>query len=162
MYCVHLTGVCFGFFVVQDSFATSPNERRYIFVFTFTFTDLQGPKSYKFKTWMVYFAITFNLLFYKRLFECLEEILTKAKSKWKLEWNIFLFMHLKSFTSHFDLVWNWRMCSRFFQCWFPHMFVDRFDFNLDANNVQRLVAKFFPRFYYYLKHLKHVHYDCHG
>ncbi len=36
----------------------------------------------------------------------------------------------------------------------PNMFVDQLDFNLDANNV--------PRSYYYLKHLKRVHYDCHG
>jgi len=26
----------------------------------------------------------------------------------------------------------------------PHMFVDQFDFNLDANNVQRLLVNFFP------------------
>ncbi len=33
MYCMRLTRACFGFFVVQHSFALKSNEWRYIFVF---------------------------------------------------------------------------------------------------------------------------------
>ncbi len=112
LYCVYLTRGGFGFFAIQDLFALSPSEQRHIFVFTSTLRTFRAQKLINLKCeWC-------TLLFYKGMFKCLEEILTRAKSKWELEWRIFLFTLLKKITLQFGLVWNWKMCSRFFQCWF--------------------------------------------
>jgi hypothetical protein len=40
----HLTRACFGFFVVQDSFASRPSEWRYIFVFMSTLWTFRAQK----------------------------------------------------------------------------------------------------------------------
>jgi hypothetical protein len=115
--CVCLIGACFGFFVVQDLFASNLSEWRYI-LRSHVHLKLSGPKKLLILSVNGVLAISLNSIFCKGMFECLEEILIRAKSKWELEWNIFLFMHLKTFTLQFGLVWNYRMCLRFFQCWF--------------------------------------------
>jgi hypothetical protein len=46
---VCLNGACFGFFVVQDFFASNPSEGKYIFVFMCTFTTFKAQKIINFK-----------------------------------------------------------------------------------------------------------------
>jgi len=71
------------------------------------------------------------------------KILTKAKCKWKLEWNISFLQHSTTFTLEFGLVWNLRMWWKFCPCLCLNFFwIGSFSFG-DMNNVPRHLVKIF-------------------
>jgi hypothetical protein len=72
------------------------------------------------------------------------KILTKAKWKWKLKWNISSLWHSTIFTLEFGLVWNLGMWWKFFPCSCMKIsWIGSFSFG-DVNNVLRCLVKFFP------------------
>jgi hypothetical protein len=81
MCCVCLIGGGFGFFAVQDSFALNPSERRYIFAITLTLKTFRAQKSINLKCewWVILFPPIYCST--KKMPKCLEEILTRTRSK---------------------------------------------------------------------------------
>jgi hypothetical protein len=91
---------------------------------------------------MVCCVISRILLFDMGMHECLEKILTKAKWKWKHEWNISSLKRSSTFTLQFGLVWSWRMCWKFFPCsCLKFSWSGLFSFG-DVNNAPKRLTKF--------------------
>ncbi len=102
-----------------------------------------------------------NVLFYKGMHECLEETLTRAKLKLKLELNIFFLMFLKVLHCNLVLYETWGYVGS--------------SSNADARNVSGWIHFYlgtwtmFENFvgitlksYYHIKDLKCVYYACRG
>jgi hypothetical protein len=90
------------------------------------------------------------------------KILTRAKSKWELEWNIF-FNH--AFEKFYIAIWSCMKLEDVLEVLpmlISNMFVDYFVFIWGHEQCSKTFGQISLGSYYYLKDLKCVYYGYHG
>ncbi len=158
--CIYL-GHVLVFFVVQHSFASRPNEQRYIFVFMSTLWTFRAQNIINFKReW----CTLLFLLIYCSTREYL--------SVWKKYWQEQSRSESWSETFACSCIWNFYIaiwsCMKLedvlkvLPMLIPNTFVDQFVFIWRHEQCSKTSGQISFGSYYYLKDLKCVYYSCHG